>query len=201
MYYNDVHLTDLGSNVKSSHWSFGQLIFLAKEKQQPLSDKGSLGLDYDFTEVGTHACIHFWVRGRLETKVLYDARSTCNTCSDAFPGFAVITVNFLQSGVFGHVGCGGLQPLKDHHYGCSSVLSDRLTKCFEVFATVATSSAIYDQGSLRRSCAFVASDAALGAPRQGSELADLVRRLLQAYQRTSMAIGSETTRLPSWRCK
>ena len=154
----------MGSNGKSSQWCFGQLIlFWAEEKQQPLSDNGSLGLDYDFTEVG-NSCSYplLGSRATRNQSFNYDARSTRNTCSDALPGFAVITVNFLQSCVFGRVGCGGLQPLKDHHYGSCSVLSDRLTKCFEVFATVATSSAIYDQASLRRSCAFVASDAALG---------------------------------------
>lgn len=70
----------MGSNGKSSQWCFGQLIlFWAEEKQQPLSDNGSLGLDYDFTEVGTHARIHFWVRVRLETKVsimMQEARAT-----------------------------------------------------------------------------------------------------------------------------
>ena len=61
MYNDDAHLTDLESNGKSSQWSFGVLNAVlgtpfAEEKPQPLSDKGTfLGLDYDFTEVGSHA--------------------------------------------------------------------------------------------------------------------------------------------------
>lgn len=49
MYYDDAHLTDLASNGVSSQWSF---------------------LDYDFTEVGSHDHVQFWVRERLETKVI-----------------------------------------------------------------------------------------------------------------------------------
>lgn len=75
MYYDDAHLTDLEPNGKSSQWSSGMLNAVlgtpfADEKQQPLSDKGTfLGLDYDFTEVGSDDHVQFWVRERLESKV------------------------------------------------------------------------------------------------------------------------------------
>jgi len=81
MYYDDAHLTDLESNGKSSQWSFGMLNAVlgtpfADEKQQPLS---VLGLDNDFTEVGSDDHVQFGVRERLESKVtgmIRDAKSS-----------------------------------------------------------------------------------------------------------------------------
>ena len=129
MYYDDAHLTDLESNGKSSQWSFGKWSFcklnavlgtpFAEEKQQPLSDKGTfLGLDYGFTKVGSHYHVQFWVRERLESKVtgmIRDAKST-RILAPSQASKLHGTLNFRESGVFGRVGCGGLQPLKDHQY-------------------------------------------------------------------------------------
>ena len=124
MYYDDAHLTDLESNGKSSQWSFGMLNAVlgtpfADEKQQPLSDKGTfLGLDYGFTKVGSHYHVQFWVRERLESKVtgmIRDAKSI-RILAPSQASKLHGTLNFRESGVFGRVGCGGLQPLKDHQY-------------------------------------------------------------------------------------
>ena len=178
MYYDDAHLTDLESNGKSSQWSFGMLNAVlgtpfADEKQQPLSDKGTfLGLDCDFTEVGSDDHVQFWVRERLESKgagMIRDAKSS-GVVTPSQASKLYDTLNFLESGVFGRVGCGGLQPLKDHQYGRSSVLSARLATCFEVIEAIL---------QLRPRCQFMvrrrqvkrvlaASDAALEVPRQGS---------------------------------
>eukprot|EP00435_Cladocopium_sp_Y103_P051985 s268_g16.t1 len=132
----------------------------------------SYGLDYDFTEVGKSSNVFFWVRERLESKVatlISDARqSQVLTPSQASKLYGAL--NFLESGVFGRVGCGGFQPLKDHQYGRSSVLSDRLSKCFDVISAVlrARPRRQFCVKPMARGRVLVASDAALEGPRQGS---------------------------------
>eukprot|EP00435_Cladocopium_sp_Y103_P071271 s1276_g37.t1 len=42
------------------------------------------------------------------------------------------TLNFLESGGFGRVGCGDLQALKEHQYGSSYTTSPTILGCFEV---------------------------------------------------------------------
>ena len=70
MYFDDARTTDLESNGKSSQWAFGALNSLlgtplAEEKQQPLSDNGTLlGLDYDFIQIwSTSMCSSGHVSG------------------------------------------------------------------------------------------------------------------------------------------
>ena len=73
----------------------------AEEKQQPLSDKGTfLGLDYDFTEVWSAWSVFFWVRERLETKVvtmMTEARSS-GILMPSQASKLCGTLNFLESG-------------------------------------------------------------------------------------------------------
>lgn len=78
------------------------------------------------------------------------------------------TLNFLESGVFGRVGCGGLQPLKDHQYGRSTIVSPPLAKCFEVIEAVLQLRPRRQFMMRRRQVmrVLVASDAALEPPRQ-----------------------------------
>ena len=185
----------------------------ADEKQQPLS---VLGLDNDFTEVGSDDHVQFGVRERLESKVtgmIRDAKSSGWWHHRKHQSFIKLygTLNFLESGVFGRVGCGGLQPLKDHQYGRSSVLSARLATCFEVVEAIL---------QLRPRCQFMvrrrqvkrvlaALDAALEVPRQGSggylilwhpAMSRPSEAFVAYLQKTSTTIGLETTRSLSWRC-
>ena len=146
----------------------------AEEKQQPVSDEGTfLGLDYDFTEVGSHDHVQFWVRERLETKVvgmIRDAKSSgVLTPSQASKLYG--TLNFLESGVFGRVGRRGLQPLKDPNMeGLLFCHQSRLAKCFEVIEAVLQlrPPRQFMARRLHVERVLVASDAALEAPRQGS---------------------------------
>ena len=184
-------------NGKSLQWTFGALNSLlgtpfAEAKQQPLNDEGTfLGLDYDFNEIWSTSSVFFWVRARLESKVVTMMNEACSSGilmpSQASKLYG--TLNFLESGVFGRVGCGGLQPFKDHQYGRVFTVCPRLAKCFDVM--------------------LVASDAALEGPRCGSGGFLVLwhprqfgpeRPLWQFSKMISTTTGTATTRLLSWKC-
>lgn len=87
---------------------------------------------------GASPTCFFWVRERLESKVvamIQEARhSGILMPSQASKLYG--TLNFLEPGVFGRAGCGGLQPFKDHQYGTGVKVCARLIKCFEVVESV-----------------------------------------------------------------
>ena len=45
-------------------------------------------------------------------------------------------LNFLEKGMYGRVGCGGLRALKDHQYGRSHTLSQSLLNSFDMITTI-----------------------------------------------------------------
>ena len=95
------------------------------------------------------------------------------------------TLNFLESGVFGRVGCGGLQPNKDHQYGRVLTVCPGLAKCFQRDRSSPCSSS---SSSVRSPIGahLVASDAALEGPRCGSVRAQ--RGLCGSSQRWSLRL-------------
>ena len=129
MYFDDSHITDRAVHGPSAQWSFGVLNDLlgtpfAEEKRQGAADVGTfLGLDFDLSEIHTHGRARFWVRERLEQKVLtfmHDARES----GKFTPGQAAKLygmVNFLEHGLFGRIGLGEIQALKEHQYGALAV--------------------------------------------------------------------------------
>ena len=123
-------------------------------------------------ELGYSNDVLFWFRARLEKKVttmMTDARvSGAFTPSQASKLYG--TLNFLESGVFGRVGCGGLQPLKEHQYGRVTTVTPQLLRSFAVVDAVLAVRP-RRQFSVRRrpvGRVLVASDAALEGPRNGS---------------------------------
>lgn len=43
---------------------------------------------------------------------------------------------FLENGMFGRVGCGGLRAIKDHQYGRTHTLSRAVLTSFEMIITI-----------------------------------------------------------------
>ena len=115
MYFDDSHITDRAVHGPSAQWSFGVLNDLlgtpfAEEKRQGAAD---------LSKIHTHGRARFWVRERLEQKVLTFMRDARKS-GKFTPGQAAKLygmVNFLEHGLFGRIGLGEIQALKEHQYG------------------------------------------------------------------------------------
>ena len=178
MYFDDACISDWSSSKGSGQAAFEKLNIMlgtpfAAEKKQAMQATGQfLGLDHDLTDALSKGVVYFWARERLETKVL-DIISTCRLRYHLLPGTAAKLygiLNFLEQGIYGRVGCGGLSGMKGRQYEQDANLTPSILTCFEVVQAVL-------QSKPRRvfhvlpSCPnrfCVASDAALEAPRQGT---------------------------------
>ena len=144
LYFDDAHLTDWVSDGPSVQWAFGESSILlgtpfAEEKRQSFASSGTtLGFDFDFQPVNQQGLVTFWARDRLLAKVktfIADARETGRFT----PGIASKlygALNFLESGMFGRVGCGGMASVKDHQYQTSSALSPSVDRSFDLILAV-----------------------------------------------------------------
>ncbi|MCR9103619.1 MAG: hypothetical protein NXI25_26980, partial [bacterium] len=79
-------------------------------------------------------------------------------------------VNFLEHGLFGRIGLGEIQALKEHQYGGSSKVNASLLGAFDVLEAIISMRPRRELMVLPMDVPRVvaASDAALEAPRQGS---------------------------------
>ena len=117
----------------------------AEEKRQGAAEVGTfLGLDFGLSEIHTHGRARFWVRERLEQKVLTFMRDARKS-GKFTPGQAAKLygmVNFLEHGLFGRIGLSEIQALKDHQYGGSSRASASLLSTWMCWRP----SSVCDQG-------------------------------------------------------
>ena len=176
-YFDDAHVTDISSNRFSSQWSLAALNEIlgtpfAAEKSQKLAQSGTfLGLDFDFSTVASTGAVAFWVRERLERKVC-DLLEQARQSQSLSPGVSKLygMLNFLEQGVWGRIGCGGLGPLKAHQYQSSKDLSPSLLQAFELIEAllrVKPRRQFYLAPRIWQRC-VIASDAALEQPRKGT---------------------------------
>ena len=120
VYFDDAHLTDWGSSKGSSQWAFSELNKLlgspfAEDKKQAMAAAGTfLGLDFDFTSSLRSGQVRFFVRERLVSKVL-DMVDTA-VAADHLPSGQAAKLygvcNFLEQGMYGCVGAGGLAAVR-----------------------------------------------------------------------------------------
>ena len=178
LYFDDAHLTDRVSNGPSAQWAFAELNSLlgtpfAEEKRQNFAPSGTfLGLDFDFEPIAPQGLVTFWARDRLLDKVktfIVDARET----GKFTPGMASKlygTLNFLESGMFGRVGCGGLASIKDHQYQSSSALPSSVDRSFDLILAVLQTKPkrLFWLAPLASKRIVAASDAAQDASGEGS---------------------------------
>ena len=178
MYFDDACLSDWSSSRGSGQLAFEKFNDMlgtpfADDKKQPMKATGQfLGLDHDVSQAVSHGYVSFWARERLEAKVL-DIISTCRTNYSLLPGTAAKLygiLNFLEQGIYGRVGCGGLAAIKERQYERGTKLTEPIAMCFEVVEAVLQSrpKRLFQvlPSNPQRFC--IASDAALEAPRQGT---------------------------------
>ena len=142
MYFDDAHLA---SAKGSGQQAFGEVNHLlgspfASEKRQPMSTTGTfLGLDWDFGSVATDHAVMFWVRSRLQAKV-EDLLTQAEGDNALAPGLASKLYGmliFLEQGVYGRIGTGGLNPLKERQHETSRVLTQAIRDSFGITETEA----------------------------------------------------------------
>ena len=120
-YFDDSHLSHWGSSKGSGQWAFRVLSELlgtpfSDDKRQLMAATGTfLGLDFDMSPAMSRDKVAFFVRERLVTKVgdlvtsILEARTLRSGLASKLYGM----LNFLELGMFGRVGAGGLQSIKD----------------------------------------------------------------------------------------
>ena len=178
MYFDDASIVDWSSSKGSSQAAFSSLNKMlgtpfATDKQQLMSSRGTfLGLEHDLSSAMSTGQVTFWVRDRLQEKLL-DLINTAQQSAKLTPGVASKIyglANFFEMGVYGRVGCGGLAAIKQRQDEKSHSLSPALLQCFDVLRAVIHSKPtrefeVFPQPHLRF---CVASDAALEVPKAGT---------------------------------
>ena len=124
LYFDDATIQDWASGRGSAQWAVSRLVSMlgrpwAPEKKQKMSSSGDfLGLTHDLAQVHVTGQVTFWPREPLLSKlnaILVDA-----WLGNYFPPGMASKVfgmwNFLESGMYGHIGRAGLPALKDRVY-------------------------------------------------------------------------------------
>eukprot|EP00435_Cladocopium_sp_Y103_P068209 s317_g31.t1 len=111
----------------------------ATEKKQPMQPTGTfLGLTHDFSPVASHNVVTFWARDRLHDKVrdiIKHARDT-QTFTRGTASKLYGIANFLEQGIYGRVGYGGLMAIKARQDETITTLTPDICACFEVIEAV-----------------------------------------------------------------
>lgn len=178
MYFDDASLVDWASSKGSAQWAFSQLnqalgTPFAAEKKQQMSTQGTfLGLTHDLSYTLSHGVIHFWIRDRLQEKMLaiiQEAQNSSNLSSGVAAKLYGVA-NFFEQAVYGRIGCGGLAPIKQRQYESTRVLTPAILASFQVLQAIIRAKPERPFSVLHaetlRFC--VASDAALEIPGQGT---------------------------------
>ena len=87
----------------------------------------------------TTGCVTFWARERLLTKtqqLLIQEATETERLSPAQASKLYGLLNFLESGMFGRVGCGGLRAIKYRQYSREHNLSEPLRASFNLILTI-----------------------------------------------------------------
>ena len=178
LYFDDAHLTDWSSSKGSGQQAFRDLNEImgspfAEDKRQDMAPTGTfLGLDFDLSEISADGTVAFWVRSRLQEKV-EDMLATAERAGVLPPGVASKlygVLNFLEQGMYGRVGTGGLQALKARQTEKVVELTGALRQSMEVIrAVLAMRPRRRVEVFPSEHCRFVAaSDAAEDVPGEGT---------------------------------
>ena len=178
LYFDDAHLTDWSSSKGSGQQAFRDLNEImgspfAEDKRQDMAPTGTfLGLDFDLSEISGDGTVAFWVRSRLQEKV-EDMLATAELTGVLPPGVASKlygVLNFLEQGMYGRVGTGGLQALKARQTEKVVELTGALRQSMEVIrAVLAMRPRRRVEVFPSEHCRFVAaSDAAEDVPGEGT---------------------------------
>eukprot|EP00434_Breviolum_minutum_P030739 symbB.v1.2.027186.t1/scaffold2768.1/size73204/2 len=177
-YFDDALITDWRSSRGSGQAAMANLNKLlgtpfAAEKRQCMSSQGLfLGLDHDVSLALQSGVVTFWARERLEEK-LTSIIQDCSQQGKLSPGVAAKIygiANFLEQGIYGRIGCGGLHAIKERQYERRTDLTTAIQDCFAVLKAVLASRPCRIFPVLPQPCLrfCIASDAALEAPQAGT---------------------------------
>ena len=178
LYFDDAHVTDWSSSKGSGQQAFRDPNEImgspfAEDKRQDMAPTGTfLGLDFDLSEISGDGTVAFWVRSRLQEKV-EDMLATAERTGVLPPRVASKlygVLNFLEQGMYGRVGTGGLQALKARQTEKVVELTGALRQSMEVIrAVLATRPRRRVEVFPSEHCRFVAaSDAAEDVPGEGT---------------------------------
>ena len=144
LYFDDATVTDVRSAKGSGQWAMSQLCLMigspfAEDKKQTMQSTGTfLGLTHDLSCTNKTGHVRFWARDRLHDKVrdiLATARQTGHfsrgTASKLY-GLA----NFLEQGIYGRMGYGGLMAIKARQDENTAAMTPEIESCFEVIEAV-----------------------------------------------------------------
>ena len=177
-YFDDALISDWSSSKGSGQSAMANINKLlgtpfAEEKRQQMSSKGLfLGLDHDVSKALNPGFVTFWARERLETK-LTSIINSCQVQNKLPPGVASKIygiANFLEQGIYGRIGCGGLHAIKERQYEKATYLTASIQACFSVLLAVLASKPYRVFPVLPQPCErfCIASDAALEVPQAGT---------------------------------
>ena len=178
MYFDDATLTDWRSSKGSAQWAFGVLNELlgtpfASEKRQQMATQGVfLGLQHSLDSCLSHGVVHFWVKDKLQEKLL-SIISEAEAAQRLSPGQAAKlygVANFFEQGVYGRIGCGGLAAIKTRQYSHEVQISGEILGCFDILRSIISQrpERAVPVLTLSHPRFCVASDAALESPRAGT---------------------------------
>ena len=178
LYFDDANIIDWKSSKGSGQAAFNQLNTLigtpfAEEKRQAMTDSGLfLGLQHDLREVSA-GIVRFWPRERLIAKMeafLQDALSSA-TLSSGTASKIYGVMAFLEQGIYGRVGCSGLQAIKARQHETDRHLSPALKDSLYLIRAVLELRPARVMEVIHPSVParfVVASDAALETPFEGT---------------------------------
>ena len=141
----------------------------AEEKRQPMHRRRgiNLRLDFDFSAIPESRGEKFWVRNRLQSKNagMLEVAEASGTLT---PEMA--SKLFLEQGIYGRIGAGGLAALKDRQQERDTAITAALQTCFDTARALLKLKPQRMVEVLPAACArFVAaSDAAEDTPGQGT---------------------------------
>ena len=108
----------------------------ADDKKQSMQSTGTfLGLTHDLDCINKTGHVRFWARDRLHDKVR-DLLTTARTISRGTASKLYGLANFLEQGIYGRVGYGGLMAIKARQDETSTSVTPEIEACFEVIEAV-----------------------------------------------------------------
>ncbi|CAE7812806.1 unnamed protein product [Symbiodinium sp. CCMP2592] len=143
-YFDDFNLLDWASSKGSGQWAVGSINTLlgtpfAAEKRQPMSAHGTfLGLDHDLSEALSQGFVIFWARERLFDKMadLIEQATSSGSLRAGLASKMFGLMNFLEQGMYGRVGCGGLAALSERQNSREVGLTEEIRACFRLISAI-----------------------------------------------------------------
>ena len=175
-YFDDARITDWRSAGGSGQWALEELNRLlgtpfSEDKKQPMAAQGLfLGLDHDLSQALHDGVVSFCERLHEKMSGMIEKVRTEEKLAPGLAAKIYGLANFLEMGVYGRVGCGGLGSTKMRQAERSSELTEPIKASLELLEAVFATQPWRVLPVLPVPCErfVIASDAALESPRLGT---------------------------------